>query len=139
MVKPSVLFVREWEQQMSSSGCCGRLEGDFLNWNGSSCFPERRRIMEEAGSVYREIREKYGDTVELRIVDPRNWPALLPILVRDFRRHHVPIREALKTLTGLTVNALVVNGRLVSQGDWPDQERVAGVLSEGATPMVAAS
>jgi hypothetical protein len=135
MNKPSVILVREWEQQMSSSGCCGRLEGDFLSWNGETCFPERRRQMEEAGSVYREVRRLLGNAVDLRIVDPRNWLSLLPILFRDFRRCQVPAGEWLRTISGLKVNAVIVNGRLIASGEWPDPEVLAAVLVGRDVPV----
>lgn len=99
MRKPSVICIREWEQQMSSSGCCGRLEGDFLNWNGETCFPERRQKMEEAG------------------VPPREW---------------------LRAIGGLKVNAVIVNGRLLSSGEWPDPDRLAQALLAQDIPVPGA-
>jgi hypothetical protein len=123
-VLSSVILVREWEQQMSSSGCCGRLEGDVLLWRGARCFPERREAMEGAGVLYRALRERFGDTVRVRIVDPRNLPALLPILLGEFWRHAVPARTALRTLGHLSVNTVVVNGRVFSRGPWPAPERI---------------
>jgi hypothetical protein len=48
--RPSVILVREWEQQLSSSGCCGRIEGDFLSKpGGQPTFPERRAAVEAMG------------------------------------------------------------------------------------------
>ncbi len=122
--KPSVIFVREWEQQMSSSGCCGRLEGDTLSWGGERCFAERRKIMDRVGELYRAIRDRYGDGVDIRVIDPRNIPALIPTLVSDFRRYGVPLRQALGVLFGITVNTVVVNGRLVSRKGLPDVARL---------------
>lgn len=80
--------------------------------------------MERAGVLYRTIRERFGDRVQVRIVDPRNLPALLPILLGEFRRHRVPAREALRTACGLSVNTVVVNGRILSRGGWPSPERL---------------
>jgi hypothetical protein len=119
---PSIIFVREWEQQMSSSGCCGRLEGDMLSWGAERCFEERRQIMEEVGELYRAVRKRFGDAVEIRVVDPRNFPALYPVLFADFRRYHVPFREALRALFGIKVNTVILNGRLVSKKGLPDPE-----------------
>jgi len=121
-----VILVREWEQQMSSSGCCGRLEGDLLAWGegGERCFPERRRTMEAMGPLYRALRERYGDAVEIRVVDPRNLVSLLPTLMTDFRRYGVGLVDALRTLFGISVETVIVNGRIVSRGAWPEPERV---------------
>lgn len=128
--RSSVILVREWEQQMSSSSCCGRLEGDLLNWSQERCFPERRATMEEAGRLYRAVRERYGDRVRLRIVDPRNLLRLLPILLREFIRHRVGPWNAVRTLFGLSVVSVVVNGRLHSRGTWPDPEQLFLQLEE---------
>ena len=76
--RPSVILVREWEQQMSGSGCCGRLGGDLLALNGEPIFAERRAIMEALGPLYRGIKGAFGDTVEVLVVDPRNLVTLLP-------------------------------------------------------------
>lgn len=138
VLRPSLLLVREWEQQMSSSGCCGRLEGDLLLWRGERCFPDRRRIMEGAGVLYRAVRDRYDDDVEIRVVDPRNQLALLPVLIRDFRRHRVPFREAVRTLVGLDVQSVVVNGRLLSRGGWPDPEVLLRRLAEAFDGRLAA-
>jgi len=125
--RPSVLLIREWEQQMSSSGCCGRLEGDFLasGAGGEPCFVERRRIMEEMGPLYRGLRAAYGDAVDVEVVDPRSFPTLLSLLVRDWMRHRVGIGAALRTLAGVTVTSVVVNGRLLARGSWPSVDAVA--------------
>jgi hypothetical protein len=120
--RPSILLVREWEQQMSSSGCCGRLQGDLLLQGGDHIFVRRREIMEEMGPLYRSIRAELGDQVELRVVDPRNFPALLVILLRDARRHGLGWRGMIRTLSGLTVQTVVVNGRIFARGSWPDPE-----------------
>jgi hypothetical protein len=114
-MRPSVIFVREWEQQMSSSGCCGRLEGDMLVWGGERCFPERRKIMEDVGALYRAVRDRYGDAVEICVVDPRNLPSLFMTLLGDFRRYGVSLPEALRAVLGITVNSVIVNGRLASR------------------------
>lgn len=120
--RPSILLLREWEQQMSSSGCCGRLQGDLLVQGGDRVFARRRTIMEEMGPLYRTIRAQLGDQVELRVVDPRNLPALFALLLRDARRHRLGFRELIGTLSGLTVQTVVVNGRIFARGSWPDPE-----------------
>ncbi len=132
----SLLLIREWEQQMSSSGCCGRLEGDLLSWSrdGQRCFPERRRVMEGAGALYREVQELYGKSVEIRIVDPRNPLSLLPLLLRDFRRYGVGVFPALRTLFGISVASVVVNGRLVSRGEWPEASKLLPHLGPPPPP-----
>ena len=128
--RPSVLLVREWEQQMSSSGCCGRLEGDFLAPQGERCFPERRNVMEAMGPLYRELRTRFGDAVEVHVIDPRNLGTLLGLLVRDFRAHRVPLATAGRTLFGYSVTSVIVNGRLIARGRWPSFEEVRVALGD---------
>ena len=131
--RPSVLLVREWEQQMSSSGCCGRLEGDFLAPQGERCFPERRDIMEAMGPLYRGLRERYGDDVEVNVIDPRNIGTLFTLLARDFRAHRPGWRRALHTLFSYSVTTTIVNGRIVARGDWPTVDEVADALGGPVT------
>ena len=127
--RPSVLLIREWEEQTTGSGCCGRVEGDFLTHKGEPTFPERRACMEAMAPLSRTLREKFGDTIELQVVDPRN-PALIFLLLRDFWAFRVGFIEALKTIGLLPVQAVVVNGRLLSRGEWPDPPEVVRILEE---------
>ena len=128
--RPSVILIREWENQMSSSGCCGRLEGDFLVQRGERCFPERRAVMEAMGPLYRDLRARYGRAVEINVVDPRNLLAILALLLRDARAHGVGVREALRTLFRLPVTGVVVNGRLLARGRWPAPAEVYAALGD---------
>jgi hypothetical protein len=129
--RTSVILVREWEQQLTGSGCCGKLEGDFLGCGDTTVFAERRAVMERMGPVYRTIRERCGDAVEVQVVDPRNI-ALIPFLVRDFWTFRVGIRSALATLVGLPKQGVIVNGRLVDRTAHPDSERICGIVDEAA-------
>ena len=127
--RPSVILVREWEEQLSGSGCCGRVAGDFLIHRGESVFRERRACMEAMEPLSRTLRERFGDAIELQVVDPRN-PALIFLLLRDFWAFRVGLIEALKTIGRLPIQAVVVNGRLVSRGKWPDPPEVVQILEE---------
>lgn len=129
---PSVLLVREWEQQMSSSGCCGRLEGEFLRngCGGQPLFSERRAEMESAGALYRALRRRHGSELSIQVLDPRNLLSLVPILLAEGRRHDIPLLERLRTLLGATVNMVVVNGRIVARNRWPSAEEVTEAIAE---------
>jgi hypothetical protein len=118
----SVILIREWEQQMSSSGCCGRIEGDMLSRGGDRVFAERRAIMEAMGPLYRALKETTGDRVEIMVVDPRNQISLLPRLFRDFWRYRIGPGAALTTLQNITPQTVVVNGKIFARGYWPDPE-----------------
>ena len=127
--RPSVLLVREWEQQMSSSGCCGRLEGDFLVSGGERCFPERRNVMEAMGPLYQELRARFGDDVDVTVIDPRNFGTLFGLVARDVRAHGVSFRTALRTLFGYSVTSVIVNGRLIAKGRWPTADEVVEAIA----------
>ena len=137
-MRPSIILIREWEAQMSGSGCCGRLQGDVLDIGGRRVFPERRQAMEAMGPLYRAIRARYGDAVEVMVVDPRNWVSLMIRLVRDFIRCRVPFGAILHTLNSISTVAVVLNGRIVARGDWPDPDIVLRRIDAVGEPSHAA-
>ena len=121
--------MREWEQQLTGSGCCGKLEGDFLGCGERAVFRERREVMERMGPVYRALKERFGDAVEVQVIDPRNVGLAL-MLLRDFWTFRVGLRTALATLFGLPKQGVIVNGRLVDRTDHPDPGRITLVVGE---------
>lgn len=138
-----VILVREWEQQLSSSGCCGRIEGDFLDFGAENepAFPGRRDDMECAGDLYRAVKARYGERVHVRIVDPRNLLILVPIVLTDARDHGASLVEAVGSLLRLSVNTVVVNGRVLARNRWPDPVELFAALDdaiEGAQRAEAA-
>ena len=137
-MKPRVILIREWESQMSGSDCCGRLQGDLLEVGGRRLFPERRRLMEAMGPLYRAIRDRYGDAVDLMVVDPRNWVSLVVRLLGDFRRYHVSLGEAWRTLRAISTVSVVIDGRLVARGVWPEADTVFRLIDARTSPAHAA-
>jgi hypothetical protein len=137
-VAPSVILVREWEQQMSGSGCCGRLEGDFAVFGGERVFAERRAVMEGMGPVYRALRDRFGGSVDVQVIDPRNVSLLL-LLVRDFWAFRVGLGTALSTLFRLPKQGVVINGVLVDRSARPDPDRVADIVGRLAAQPAPAS
>ncbi len=133
--RPSVILIREWEEQLSGSGCCGRVEGDFLTSKGEPIFRERRACMEAMAPLSRALRERFGDTIELQVVDPRN-SFLVFLLLRDFWAFRVGLVEALKTIGRIPIQAVIVNGRLLSRGEWPDPIEVVQILEEAISAGV---
>lgn len=125
----SVILIREWEQQMSSSGCCGRIEGDMLGAGGARIFAERRAIMEAMGPLYRALKQRGGGRAEIMVVDPRNLISLLPRLFRDFRRYRTGVGAALATLRDLSPQTVVVNGRIFARGYWPNPRSLLRYLN----------
>lgn len=125
-----VLLIREAAQQMSSSGCCGRLEGDAVSWAPEGCvFPERRAEMARAGAIYRALKERFGEDVEIEVVDPRNILSWLSMVIRDARRYRAGWRSVWKVVSGLGTSGVIVNGQLVVRG-LPEAEHVVRALAD---------
>lgn len=92
-------------------------------------FRERRACMEAMAPLARTLRERFGDAIELQVVDPRNT-FLIFLLLRDFWAFRVGFFEALKTTARIPILAVVVNGRLVARREWPDPTEVVQILEE---------
>jgi hypothetical protein len=91
--------------------------------------------MEAMAPLSRTLRERFGEAIELQVLDPRN-PALLFMLVRDFWAFRVGIVEALKTIGWLPIQAVVVNGRLLPRGEWPDPDEMVQILEDALSEGV---
>jgi hypothetical protein len=124
--RPSVLLIREWEHQIGASSCGSAPDGSALG--ESQLYPQRRERMESMGPLYRSIVERYGNDVDVQVVDPRNMLTLLPMLIRDLRAHGGGVIQALRTLRRLTFQTVVVNGRILSRGQWPEPDTVFSIL-----------
>ena len=96
--------------------------------------------MDAMGPLYRALRKRSGGAIELQVVDPRNLLSMIFLLARDFWGFRVGLREALGTLGRLPIQGVVVNGRLVAHGEWPDPADVLRVVDaatgEGAPAMM---
>jgi hypothetical protein len=126
-----LILVREIDQQMSGSGCCGRIEGDAALWSTDGCvFPERRDRMTRMGEIYRAVRAAYPDSVEITIVDPRNYISFLPLVARDAMRYRVPITTALQAMASTSLSTAVLDAQLLFRGSLPTPEEVVSLIAE---------
>lgn len=128
-----ILLVREWDAQMSGSGCCGRLGGVTCEVSGEDDYAHTRAEMERVGRVYRALRaELPGHLVDITIVDPRNMIWLLPAVWRDARRRGWARRGIWRELQRATAQpSVVVDGHAIFSGDMPGTDEVVGaVLAE---------
>jgi hypothetical protein len=64
----------------------------------------------------------------VQVVDPRNMLTLLPMLFRDLRAHGGGVLQAIRTLRRLSFQTVVVNGRILSRGRWPEPDTVFSIL-----------
>jgi hypothetical protein len=135
-VKPRhrVLLVREWDQQVGGSGCCGRLNGssvEALCDTADSPYARSRADMEAMGRIYTALRDRFAaDEVELTVVDPRNSAWLLPAIWRDGRRRGLPLMARLRQLSGATAPCTVVCDGLVVAQDATPEMAVAAVEND---------
>jgi hypothetical protein len=129
-----VLLVREWDQQVGGSGCCGRLNGaavGALCANADSPYARSRADMETVGRIYTALRDRFdADRVELTVVDPRNSIWLLPAIWRDGRRRGLPVTSRPRQLSRGTAPCTVVCDGLVVAQDATPEQAVAAVEAD---------
>ncbi|HSK99894.1 MAG TPA: hypothetical protein VK869_06120 [Rubrobacteraceae bacterium] len=128
-----IILVREWDSQMTGSGCCGRLGGQNHELGDTETFAANRREMEAMGAVYRALREELSDEdVEISVVDPRNAIWLVPAVLRDARRRGFSAREVWDQVRrAVSYNAVIFDGRTLFHGRVPTpEEAVAAIRGE---------
>lgn len=81
------------------------------------------------GEVYRAVRRTFGDRVEITMVDPRNFISLWPLVLRDAVRHHVPLRNALRSISASTLSTGIFDGQVIFSGRVPDPAEVVETIS----------
>lgn len=126
-----LILIREIDQQMSGSGCCGRVEGDLRGWVGAGeeCFfPGRRALMDRFGELYRAVKAEFGEQVRVSVVDPRNQVSLIPMLIRDAFRYHVPAMTAVQSMFSASVCSAVFDGQLLFRRELPPVEQVLHLI-----------
>lgn len=131
-----VLLVREWDEQTSGSGCCGRLGSEAveaINEAAQDPYARSRRDMERMGAVYRALQDRFGDELDLTVVDPRNTVWLLPAVWRDARRRGLPVSEALRQVNAATKPCAVVCDGMVLLADGTPEEAVSAVEADLAS------
>lgn len=125
-----LILVREWDAQMTGSGCCGRLTGAHTPLGGAADFAHTRRHMRDAGAIYRALRERFPE-IELVVVDPRNALWLLPAVWRDARaagrRRHEALRNVLRAQAAA---AVILDGTVLFAGRLPPKETVVAEVGE---------
>ena len=127
--RPSVILIRESEEQVAGSGCCGKFEGDRARCNGEWIFPERRQLKEDVGALTRFLREEFGEAIELTVVDPRNQLYLFPKIVRDLWHYRPAVRSSLRSAGFFfSFPAVLINGAVKFSGRVPGREEIAAAV-----------
>lgn len=128
-----VILVREWDAQVSASGCCGRIGGKHSEIGDGEPYAHNRVEMERMGAVYLALKEAlFDEDVEFTVVDPRNAMWLVPALLKDARRCGLSWRETWRAVTkGVSYNAIVFDGKVLFSGRIPaPEDAVAAVRAE---------
>lgn len=133
----SVVLIRENAEQLTGSGCCGKLEGDNALLGGSNVFQHTRQGQRELGLLHRTLREFFPpregrEQVSIVTVDPRNQLYLIAKLWRDVFRYRPGISAALRTMLQLfSLPAVIVNGRVISRRNRPvDPDALCHLVSK---------
>ena len=138
-----IILVREWDAQLTASGCCGRLGGENTELGDAETFAANRAEMEAMGEVYRALRaELFDEDAEITVVDPRNMIWLVPTIMKDARRRGLGIKEVWDNIRrGVSYTAIIVDGKvLFSSRIPPPEDAVAAVkmeLAEAEPAMVS--
>lgn len=129
-----MLLVREWDQQLGGSGCCGRLNTaavSALCEDAETPYAHSRADMERVGLVYEALRDRFdAEDVEVTVVDPRNTVWLLPAIWRGARRRGLSALSSLRELGRGTAPCTVVCDGLVLASDATPEQALAAVEAD---------
>ena len=130
-----VILVREWDGQMGSSGCCGRLGGLDCEIGDTETFAHTRAEMEAMGVVYRALYAEFPDEIELTIADPRNTIWLVPTIWRDARARGMSAGQAWQQVRrGVCQGAVVCDGKVLHSGRPPEASAMVEAVRAELTP-----
>lgn len=127
-----LILIRQYDPDSSGTiGACCRIGPSDIRWDLSGHqFPEEWERKTGFGDLYRTLKQRFGDRLELTVLDPRNVYAFIPLVVRDAARFGVPMREAFKALMATSNSTAVLDGRLVYQGGSPSIDEVITMVEE---------
>lgn len=112
----SVVLVRELPQQVTGSGCCGKLIGQNARCAPGDPFAEARQVQARFGVYHRAVRAFFSpEQVSIVTVDPRNQLYLSAKLWRDVFVYRPGLRAGLRSLFQVfSPPAVVVNGQVLT-------------------------
>ena len=123
--KPSIILIRETDAQLTGSGCCGKLEGDNAKFNDSFVFAETRKIKETMGDVFQTLTKRFSDSIEMSVVDPRNFLYLYPKILKDVFVFRPSLKSTLKALfMMIAVPSIIINGEIFRTSDFSNNEEI---------------
>lgn len=131
-----VILIRDWDVQVSGSGCCGRLSGGDSLLGDDKTFAEARSGMEAMGEVYRALSSTYGERLEITVIDPRNFVTLLILLTQHAWRRGGSRQVLRAWRTGTSHVGVVCDGEVLFANRIPGPDEA--VRAVGAVVNVAA-
>jgi len=137
--RPHIILVRQWDTQMTGSGCCGKLGGAGSMVGDADAFSAARADMEAMGAVYRALRDAFGEAVTITVADPRNLVWLLPTLIRDGWRASGPAGAWRALRHGFAPGAIIADGHVLFSHRIPtpgEAREAVGRILEGARTSV---
>ena len=124
--KPSIILIRETDAQLTGSGCCGKLDGDNARFNNSFVFAETRLIKETMGDVLQALTKRFSDSIEISVVDPRNFLYLYPKILKDVLLFRPSLKLTLKAIfMMIAVPSIVINGEIFRANYFSNKEEIA--------------
>lgn len=81
--------------------------------------------MNQMGEIYRHLAQRFGNEVEIEIIDPRNSISFFVILLREKRVRKGSWRSFIHTaLYGQSKQSIIINGQLFSKGELPSIQEI---------------
>jgi len=124
--KPSIILIRETDAQLTGSGCCGKLEGDNAKFSNAFVFAETRQIKETMGEILQSLTKRFSDSIEITVVDPRNFLYLYPKILKDVMVFRPSLKSSLKALfMMIAVPSIIINGEIFRTSYFSNNEEIA--------------
>lgn len=127
----SILFIRETQEQITGSDCCGVLRGEFNRENGLPLFQdtlEKNKILNELGDY---LYQKYHPGFEIKYIDPRNQMYLIPKLIKDVFIYKPSFKDSLKTIFQFfNCPAIIVNGCVINYKSFSSNSEIEKYIKD---------
>ncbi|MGM8214628.1 hypothetical protein ACLIA0_03535 [Bacillaceae bacterium W0354] len=74
-------------------------------------FEHTEESRQYLGSIYLDLKSKYGDSISITYMDPRNSFSIAGYFIRQWRRKHISMSSCLKhTFFKIKFDAIFING-----------------------------